>query len=332
MPNRKHYLNAMIHLQPLTEPPNQADLLLTHEAIQPFIHRTPIMTNNSLDVMTGARIFFKCENFQKIGAFKMRGAASAALRLTEAERSRGLATHSSGNHAQAVAMAARTLGVPAYIVMPHDAPKVKIAAVKAYGARITFCVNTPQDRQEALDEVVARTGAAFIHPFNDYGVIAGQATAAMELIEDTQVPLDVIIAPVGGGGLMSGTALAVRYFSLQAVAWGAEPRNVDDAARSLESGHIESNVTNETVADGLRTNLGEYTFAIIHKRVPRILVVSEQEIITAMRHIWERMKIIIEPSCAVPFAAMLRYPEYFAGKNVGVILTGGNVDVASLPF
>lgn len=322
----------MTTLLPLSAPPNQAELLQTHEAIQAFIHRTPVMTNRSLDRMAGANLFFKCENFQKIGAFKMRGAASAALRLSAEERSAGLATHSSGNHAQAVAMAAKILGVPAYIVMPEDAPKAKVAAVEEYGATITYCVNTPADRQQALEKVVAATGAAFIHPFDDYGVIAGQATAAMELIEDTKVVLDIILAPVGGGGLMSGTALAARYFSLQAEAWGAEPRNVDDAARSLASGQIESNVTNQTVADGLRTNLGPKTFAIIHQRVPRILVVSEAEIIGAMRHIWERMKIIVEPSCAVPFAAVLRYPELFAGKNVGIILTGGNVDVGNLPF
>jgi len=322
----------MIDLLPLIAAPNQADLLLTHEAIQPFIHRTPLMTNAALDRMAGAKLFFKCENFQKIGAFKMRGAASAALRLTEEERAKGLATHSSGNHAQAVALAAKTLGVPAYIVMPHDAPKVKIAAVEGYGAEITYCVNTPKDREAALAKVVAKTGAAFIHPFNDLGVIAGQATAAMELIEDMPEPLDIILAPVGGGGLLSGTALAARYFSLRAVAWGAEPRNVDDAARSLGSGVIEENETNQTVADGLRTNLGEHTFAIIHKRVPKILLVSEEEIIAAMRLIWERMKIIIEPSCAVPFAAVLRYPEFFKGKTVGIILTGGNVDVGSLPF
>lgn len=322
----------MTSLLPLTAPPNQAELLQTHEAIQSFIHRTPVMTNRSLDRMAGANLFFKCENFQKIGAFKMRGAASAALRLTAEERTAGLATHSSGNHAQAVAMAAKILGVPAYIVMPMDAPKAKVAAVEEYGAAITYCINTPADRQRALEQVVAETGAAFIHPFDDYGVIAGQATAAMELIEDTKVILDILLSPVGGGGLMSGTALAARYFSLQAEAWGAEPRNVDDAARSLASGQIESNVTNQTVADGLRTNLGPKTFAIIHKRVPRILVVSEEEIIAAMRHIWERMKIIVEPSCAVPFAAVLRYPELFAGKNVGIILTGGNVDVGNLPF
>lgn len=322
----------MIALQPLLQAPNQADLLLTHEAIQPFIHRTPVMTNASLDALSGARLFFKCENFQKIGAFKMRGAASAALRLTADQRARGLATHSSGNHAQAVAMAARTLGVPAHIVMPKDAPKVKVAAVEGYGASITYCINTPADRKAALDKVVAETGASFIHPFDDWGVVAGQATAAMELIEDTEAPLDVVLAPVGGGGLMAGSALAARYFSLRAVAWGAEPHNVDDAHRALKSGRVETNKTNFTVADGLRTNLGNKTFSVIYKRVPEIFLVTEDQIVTAMRHIWERMKIIIEPSCAVPFAAVLNYPDRFAGKNVGVILTGGNVDVDNLPF
>ncbi|MEM6771375.1 MAG: threonine/serine dehydratase, partial [Bacteroidota bacterium] len=275
----------MINLQPLLQAPNQADLLLTHEAIQPFIHRTPVLTNTSLNAMAGADLFFKCENFQKIGAFKMRGAASAALRLTQEERARGLATHSSGNHAQAVAMAAKILGVPAHIVMPEDAPKVKVAAVQGYGASISYCVNTPADRQAALEQVVAETGASFIHPFDDWGVIAGQATAGMELIEDTKEVLDLLLAPVGGGGLMAGTALAARYFSVQARAWGAEPHNVDDAARALASGKIEVNETNQTVADGLRTNLGVRTFAVIHKRVPKILLVTEEEIITAMRHI-----------------------------------------------
>ena len=322
----------MTELSPLEQAPNQADLLLTHEAIQPFIHRTPLMSCAGLDEMAGCRLTFKCENFQKIGAFKMRGAASAALRFSPEQRERGLATHSSGNHAQAVALAARTLGVPAYIVMPHDAPKAKIAAVEGYGAQITYCNNTPAERQAALEEVVAKTGAAFIHPFDDWGVVAGQATAAMELIEDVKGALDLILTPVGGGGLLAGTALAARYFSLRASVWGTEPRNVDDAARALESGQIEYNEDNRTVADGLRTNLGERTFSVIHKRVPKILTVSEAEIVTAMRHIWERMKIIIEPSCAVPLAAVLRYPEAFAGLHVGIILTGGNVDVDSLPF
>ncbi len=322
----------LIELPPLDGIPNQAELLVTHEAIHPFVHRTPILRNRSIDELAGARLHFKCENFQKIGAFKMRGGASAALRFSPEERERGLATHSSGNHAQAVASAARELGVPAYIVMPHDAPRVKVAAVEGYGATITYCNNTPQERQEALEGVIARTGAAFIHPYDDYGVIAGQATAAMELIEDTDMVLDFIVSPVGGGGLLAGTALAARYFSVQAKVIGAEPKAVDDAARSLASGRIEENLTNTTVADGLRTHLGARNFPIIRDYVTAIMTVSEEEIIAAMRLIWERMKIIVEPSCAVPLAVVLRYPERFAGKQVGIILTGGNVDVDRLPF
>ena len=329
----------MIELQCQEVVPTQADLLVTHEALnapapngEAFIHHTPLLRSRAIDERAGARLIFKCENFQKIGAFKMRGGASAALRLTEEQRARGLATHSSGNHAQAVARAAGLLGVPGYIVMPRDAPKVKVAAVRDYGAEIIWCENTPRDRQETLDRVVERTGAYFIHPFDDYAVIAGQATAAMELIEDTKEVLDIIMAPVGGGGLLAGTALAARYFSLQARVWGAEPLAVDDAARAMQSGRIEYNETNQTVADGLRTHLGERNFSIIHKYVDGIITVREEEIVDAMRLVWERMKIIIEPSCAVPLAAVLRQPERFANRTVGIILTGGNVDVDNLPF
>ena len=322
----------MIELPPLTAVPLQADLLVTHEAIHPFVHRTPILTNRSLDRISGASLHFKCENFQRIGAFKMRGAASAALRIRPELRARGLATHSSGNHAQAVARMAQELGVPAYIVMPHDAPRVKVDAVRGYGAEITFCNNTPTERQASLDEVVRTTGAAFIHPYDDYGVMAGQATCAMELIEDTKVVLDIILAPVGGGGLLAGTALAARYFSRRARTLAAEPSAVDDAARSLLSGRIELNESNLTVADGLRTNLGERNFPVIQQNVSEVLLVDDGEIVAAMRLIWERMKIIVEPSCAVPLAAVLRYPEHFTGRQVGIILTGGNVDVDRLPF
>ncbi|MEL6275876.1 MAG: threonine/serine dehydratase [Bacteroidota bacterium] len=322
----------MPQLSPLSQMPSPNELRSTAEAIAPLIHVTPVLTCTALDEMVGANLYFKCENFQKIGAFKMRGGASAALRLTEAQRSRGLATHSSGNHAQAIARAAQYLGVPAYIVMPHDAPAVKIAAVRDYGATITYCNNTPAERQAALEEVVASTGATFIHPFDDWNVIAGQATCAMELLEQAPDPLDILIAPVGGGGLLSGTALAAHYFSPHSVVWSAEPENVDDAYRSLQSGQIEYNVDNRTIADGLRTNLGERTLQVILQHVPRIFLVTEEEIVNAMRHIWERMKIIIEPSCAVPFAAALRYRDDFAGKQVGIILTGGNVDVEKLPF
>ncbi|PHI20927.1 serine dehydratase [Lewinellaceae bacterium SD302] len=312
--------------------PTRQELLDTQIAIQPLIHRTPVLRCTALEEMVGAELYFKCENFQKVGAFKMRGGASAALRLNTNEMAKGLATHSSGNHAQAVARAAQYLEVPAYIVMPEDAPKVKVKAVKGYGAEIFYCVNTPEDRLAALEKLVAKTGAHFIHPFDDWHVIAGQASCAMELIEQAEAPLDYVIPPVGGGGLTSGTALACHYFSPATKVWGAEPENVDDAYRALKSGKIEINLDNRTVADGLRTNLGDRTFQIISQHVPRILLVSESEIITAMRLIWERMKIVIEPSCAVPFAAALRYREEFAGKKVGLILTGGNVDLGKLPF
>ncbi|MGB3546267.1 MAG: pyridoxal-phosphate dependent enzyme [Saprospiraceae bacterium] len=319
-------------LPSLTAPPTLAEIRDCHAAIQPFIHRTPVLTCRALDERAGARLYFKCENFQRIGAFKMRGGASAALSLTPAERARGLATHSSGNHAQAVAAAARELGVPAYIVMPEDAPAVKIAAVRDYGAEVTFCVNTPADRERTLRQVTDRSGAAFIHPFDDYNVIRGQATAALELVEDCPVTLDVLMTPVGGGGLTAGTALVRHYLLPGGQTIGAEPKNVDDAARSMQSGRVETNQDNRTVADGLRTNLSERTLGIIREHVAEILTVSEEEIVAAMRLIWERMKIVIEPSCAVPLAAVLAYPDRFAGKNVGIILTGGNVDLARLPF
>lgn len=316
----------------LTQIPDRNAIIETAEAITPYVHRTPVMTCEALNEMGGAQFFFKCENFQKIGAFKMRGGISAALRLNETERRKGLATHSSGNHAQAVARSAQILGVPAYIVMPHDAPKVKVAAVEGYGAEITYCENTPEERKRTLEAVVARTGAHFIHPFDDWHVIAGQASCARELIDQVNGPLDLIMAPVGGGGLLSGSALSAAYFSPGTPVWGAEPENVDDAFRALQSGRIEHNVDNRTIADGLRTNLGERTLEVLLALVPRILVVNEEEIVNAMRHIWERMKIIIEPSCAVPFAAALRYPEEMKGKRIGIILTGGNVDLGKLPF
>ncbi len=262
----------------------------------------------------------------------MRGGASAALRLDAQELSRGLATHSSGNHAQAVARAAQHLGAPAYIVMPHNAPAPKIAATRGYGAEVVFCEPTPEAREQALAELVARTGATFIHPYNDWHVIAGQATAAKELLEDAGTPLDIVMAPVGGGGLLSGTALAVRYFSDTARTLGAEPERVNDAWRSMQSGQIEKNETTDTLADGLRTPLGDKTFEIIRQQVDDILTVSEEAIVAAMRLIYERLKIVIEPSCAVPFAAVMSYPERFAGKKTGLILTGGNVDLTKLPF
>lgn len=316
----------------LSAPPTAEEISATHEAIAGLIHRTPVLRSRGLDELAGARLFFKCENFQKIGAFKMRGAASAALRLPPEQLEKGLATHSSGNHAQAVARAAQILGVPAYIVMPENAPAPKVAATQAYGAEVIFCESTQRGREEALRDVIELTGAYFIPPYDDYNVIAGQATAAKELIEDVDEQLDIIVAPVGGGGLLSGTALATRYFSPGTRVYGAEPELVNDAYRSMQSGRIETNERTDTIADGLRTSLSEKTFGILRGEGISILTVDEKTIIRAMRLIWERLKIVIEPSCAVPFAAVLTYPDLFKGRRVGLILTGGNVDVEKLPF
>lgn len=318
-------------MQWLTNIPSAADIETAHEAIGPHIHRTPVLTCRAIDALSGAALYFKCENFQKIGAFKMRGASSAALRLSKEQLKRGLATHSSGNHAQAVALSAKQLGVPAHIVMPEGAPAIKRAATAGYGANIYTCANTLEARESTLEEVVEKTGSAFIHPYNDYNVIAGQATCAKELLEDVE-GLSALIAPVGGGGLISGTALSAKYFAPGIPVYGAEPERVNDAFRSLQAGSIQANSRIDTIADGLRTNLGDKTFGIMQAELKQILTVSEEEIVSAMRLIWERMKIIIEPSCAVPLAALLRYPEPFQGKRVGIILTGGNVDVEQLPF
>ena len=318
-------------MQPITEIPTWQDIQETHDAIRPYIHRTPVLTSTSIDAMAGAELHFKCENFQKIGAFKMRGAINAALRLSSEARAKGLATHSSGNHAQAVSLSAKTLGVPAYIVMPEDAPKIKIAATRGYGAQITFCQPNIESRTETLREVVAQVGATFIHPFNNYDVIAGQATAAKELTEDTP-DLDIILTPVGGGGLFCGSALVAKYAARPIEIIGTEPEEVDDAYRSFHQGKITTNKTINTIADGLRTNLGEKTFGILSSYADDILTVSESAIVEAMKIVWERMKIIIEPSSAVPVAAVLKNPDRFRGKKVGIIITGGNIDLGKLPF
>ena len=311
--------------------PSIDNINAAHERIAPYIHRTPVLTSQSLDNIAGCSIHFKCENFQKIGAFKIRGATNAILSLLPDETSKGVATHSSGNHAQAVALAARTQGLSSYIVMPGNSSKVKIEAVKGYGAEVTFCENNIDSRQKTLDEVLKRTGARFIHPFNDVKVIEGQATAAKELLEEVG-RLDIIIAPIGGGGLMSGTCLSAHYLSPKTTVIGSEPEEVDDAFRSLASGSIQENETTDTIADGLKTNLADLTFGIIQDHISEIITVSEHEITEAMRIVWERLKIIIEPSSAVPFAAILKQPETFRGKQVGLILTGGNVELGSLPF
>ncbi|WP_373515069.1 threonine/serine dehydratase [Persicitalea sp.] len=312
--------------------PTQAIIEAAHERILPHIHRTPILTCQTLNEISGAEIYFKCENFQKIGAFKARGGLNAGLSLSSIEQARGIATHSSGNHAQAIAYAASVVGAKAYIVMPDNSPQVKVDAVQGYGAKVTFCKNTPEERQSTVEEVIAKTGAVFVHPFNDYAVIAGQATAAKELIEDSSVVFDTIMAPVGGGGLLSGTGLAVRYYSPTTKVIAGEPEGAADAILSFKTGKIEKAPYVNTIADGLLTYLGDKTLGIILNHVEDILTVSDTEIIAAMRLIWERMKIIVEPSCAVPFAALLKSKERYAGQKVGIILTGGNVDLGKLPF
>ena len=308
--------------------PDKSSITNAHERIQPFIHRTPILVSEGLNEMTGARLFFKCENFQKVGAFKARGAMNAALKLSREQQQKGLATHSSGNHAQALARAARILGVPAYIVMPRTAPEIKKRGVRGYGGQIFECEPTLAAREATLAEVIARTGATEIHPFNNYDVIEGQATCAKELMEDAP-HLDMIVAPVGGGGLLSGTALAAHYFSPGTAVIAGEPAGSDDAYRSMQSGKIEP-AQSQTIADGLLTTLGDKTFPLIRQHVREIITVTDDEIIAAMRLVYERLKIVIEPSCPVPFAAVLKQREKFQGRNVGIILSGGNVDLEKL--
>ncbi len=315
----------------ITSIPTFEDIKRVHEAIAPYINKTPVLSSSSINKMSGASIYFKCENFQKVGAFKMRGAASATMALSPEELSKGVATHSSGNHAQAVALSAKNYGTKAYIVMPSNAPSIKRAATEGYGAEIITCAPTLEARETTLQAVVEKTGATFLHPYNNYDVIAGQGTCAKELIEEVGM-LDVMMTPVGGGGLMSGTSISTRALLPNAQIIGAEPEVANDAYRSFKSGTMQYNTRIDTIADGLRTNLGEYTLDIILKNVDDIITVSEEEIVNAMRIIWERMKIIIEPSCSVPFAAVLQQPERFKGKKIGIILTGGNVDVERLPF
>jgi len=306
-------------------------LLATHQRIKPFIHRTAVLTSSQINTISGCEVFFKCENFQKMGAFKMRGATNAILCLSEEDRKKGVVTHSSGNFAQAVALAAASLNVHADIVMPKNAPAVKKNAVLDYGGNVIESESTAIAREEMADQVQQEKGASFLHPSNQDEVIFGQGTAAMELLED-QPDLDFIITPVGGGGLIAGTALAAHYFGKNCKVIGGEPAEADDAYRSLQSGKIETNATANTIADGLRTFLGDRNFPIIQKYVDRIVLVEENEIIEAMKLIWERMKIIIEPSSAVAFAALLKQKDQFKNKKVGVIISGGNVDLTDLPF
>jgi len=311
--------------------PTLEDIKAAHQAIQPFIHRTPVLTSSAISEMAGCQLFFKCENLQKVGAFKARGAANAVRKLDENSKKKGVATHSSGNHAAALARAAKVAGIPAYIVMPRTAPSIKKAAVASYGGQIIECEPTQAAREEMLEQVVQDTGATFIHPYDNIDVIEGQATCALELLEEVQ-DLDIVMAPVGGGGLLAGTALTTRYLKPEARVLAAEPEGANDAFQSFQTKKRQPSLQPNTIADGLLTSLGEINFEIILSHVEEIITVSDQEIKQAMRLILERMKIVIEPSSAVPLAAVLKHPEKFQGKKVGLILTGGNVDLGKLPF
>ena len=306
--------------------PGKSDILDAARRISGYVHQTPLMTSRQINEISGCSLYFKCENFQKIGAFKARGAVNATLSLSEDQRKNGIATHSSGNHAQALAYAGSIVGIKSYIVMPENAPSIKIEAVKGYGAEIIFCKPTLKSRETELLKVVENTSAFFIHPYNNYSVIAGQATSAFEIFQ-LKNDLDYVLTPVGGGGLLSGTLLSRNYFSAGTKVIAGEPSGADDAYRSLVEGKIVPSINPDTIADGLLTSLGDKTFKIIHENIEEIIVVTDKEIIEAMKLLWERMKIIVEPSAAVPFAALLRKKENFKGKQVGIILSGGNVDL-----
>ncbi|MFY0605464.1 MAG: pyridoxal-phosphate dependent enzyme [Cyclobacteriaceae bacterium] len=311
--------------------PSLSDIKRAHQRITGLITETQVMTANTIDEMTGCKVYFKCENFQKVGAFKMRGAANMIMGFRPEDRVNGFATHSSGNHAQAVALAASLAGTKSYIVMPKNSSKVKIRATKHYGGEVILCEPNDKSRSETCDSIIQKTGAIFVPPFDDHRIIAGQATCAKEFIEEV-TSLQVIMAPVGGGGLAAGTALVAKYLDPNMEVVLAEPEGADDTYQSFKAGKIIPNKEVNTIADGLRTTIGTRNFAIIKDNVKEILTVTEKEIIDAMRVIWERMKIIIEPSCAVPFAALLKNKEQFKGKHMGIILTGGNVYLENLPF
>lgn len=310
---------------------HKEELVACHARIAPYIHRTEVLSSRLINAYVGAEVFFKCENFQRGGAYKMRGATNAIMQLGEQERSKGVVTHSSGNFAQAVSLAAQSLGVTAHIVMPTTAPKVKKVGVRQYNGRIYECEPTLEARQEMADRIARETGAVFLHPSNQWEVILGQGTAAMELFED-HPDLNALFCPVGGGGLIAGSALAAQYFATDCKVYGGEPYEADDAYRSLQSGKIEGNETVNTIADGLKTTLGDVNFPIIKEYVAGITRVSEEEIISAMRLVWERMKIIIEPSSAVTLAALISEKVSFQNQKVGILISGGNVDLDHLPF
>ena len=311
--------------------PTFFDVEKAHQIVQQYAHRTPILTSSSINKIVGGELHFKCENFQKVGAFKFRGACNAVFSLSEQDAKKGVATHSSGNHAAALALAAKMRGISAHIVMPENSPEIKKKAVAGYGASITFCAPTLVARESTLAKVIVETGATEIHPYNNFNVIAGQGTAAKELIEDAG-NFDIIMAPVGGGGLLSGTALSTKKMLTNCNVIAAEPAGANDAFKSFHTKNLVPSKNPNTIADGLLTSLGERNFAIILDKVDDIVTVTEANIVAAMRMIWERMKIIIEPSSAVPLAAILEGKVNVQNKKVGIILSGGNLDLGSLPF
>ena len=311
--------------------PELADIQAAHSRIKPFIHHTPVMKSQKLNELFNCELFFKCENFQKVGAFKFRGATNAVLLMSDEEKLKGVVTHSSGNHAAALALAARMNGIKANIVMPGNAPVVKKNAVAGYGAEITFCKPTLQAREETTRLIMERTGATLIHPYDNFNIICGQGTAALELLQE-KGDLEIVIAPVGGGGLMSGTSIYVKGINKNIQVFGAEPLNANDAFISFTSGVLTPSVNPITCADGLLTSLSELTFSIIRKNVDRILTAREDSIIECMLLVWERMKIIIEPSSATVLAVVKENPGMFNGKKIGLIISGGNVDFRKLPF
>jgi threonine dehydratase len=317
---------------PTFTPPDLDAIWRAAERIAPYAHRTPVLRSRSLDADTGAELWFKCENFQRIGAFKFRGACNAVFSLSDAEAARGVATHSSGNHAAALALAAQLRGIPVHVVMPHNTVKVKVDSVRRLGAEIVFCEANHDARVAALEKIVAATGAVVVHPFADARVIAGQGTATLELIRECG-RFDALVAPISGGGLLSGSAIAACGLLPDIAIYGAEPAGADDAARSFASGELQRNGQEaDTVCDGLHADLGAPNFAILRTLGTRILNVTDADTLAALRLVYERLKIVIEPSCAIALAAILQHPEEFRGKRVGVIFSGGNVDLAALRF
>ena len=318
-------------LQDGTRIPTYDDVIAAHERVRPYIHRTPVLTSSFLDNLTGAKLFFKCENLQKAGAFKVRGACNAVFGLTEEQAARGVATHSSGNHALSLSYAAGRRGIPCHVVMPRTAPQAKKDAVLGYGGSITECEPSTSSREAVFAEVQARTGADFVHPYNDPRVIAGQGTCSRELIDQIE-GLDAVVAPIGGGGMISGTCLTLSNIAPHVEIFAAEPERADDAYRSFKAGHIIADDAPDTVADGLKVPLKDLTWHFVQRHVTDILTASDPEIVDAMKLIWKRMKIVMEPSSAVPLATILKNPDRFRGKRVGVIVTGGNVDLDRLPW